>query len=61
MKVYIKTIIGIPITIMIIPMIPRAPKPPNSGKELVVLMAAKVAPCRANINIGATINIKMKV
>ena len=61
MKVDMKVIMGIPIIIMIIPIIPKALKPPISGNELVVLIAARAALCRANINIGATINIKMKI
>jgi len=60
MKEDMKTIMGIPIIIMIIPMIPKALSPPNSGNELVVLIAAMAAVCMPNINIGATINIKIK-
>ena len=60
MNVDMKTSMGIPITITIMPIIPRAPIPPNSGMVL-VLMAERAAPCRININMGAIINIMMKV
>ncbi len=59
-KEHIRTRMGTPMTMIIIPIIPRALKPSNPVAA-VALIDINAAPCRDTATIGATTNITKKV